>query len=120
MAARGTARAAAAGGPDALCASSPQGTATDTPLEASRKLFEVNYFGVLAVTQAVAPHMMRRRSGTICNVGSVASWINTPFMASYGWVSPACLHGLAGACRRQGGPCLGGERRGRRQVGEGG
>ena len=39
---------------------------------------------MIAVTQAVAPHMMARGSGTIVVIGSSASYINTPLMADYG------------------------------------
>jgi NAD(P)-dependent dehydrogenase (short-subunit alcohol dehydrogenase family) len=44
----------------------------DTPLEQARALFDVNYMGAAALAKAFAPGMIRRRSGTIINVGCAA------------------------------------------------
>ena len=57
------------------------------PLEAAslaavRELFEVNVFGVLAVTQAALP-ALRRGRGRIVNIGSIAGRSALPFMGSY-------------------------------------
>ncbi|RKP26564.1 oxidoreductase [Syncephalis pseudoplumigaleata] len=38
----------------------------------ARGVFETNVLGVLALTQMVAPHMMKRRAGHIVNIGSIA------------------------------------------------
>jgi len=48
-----------------------------------RDLFEVNFYGVFHGCQAVAPIMIRRRSGHIFNVSSVIGKRGTPFHGAY-------------------------------------
>jgi len=48
-----------------------------------RDLFEVNFYGVFHGCQAVAPVMIRRRSGHIFNVSSVIGKRGTPFHGAY-------------------------------------
>ena len=47
-------------------------------LESVQRLFEVNVFGQLAVTQAMLP-MLRRARGRIVNIGSVGARVALPF-----------------------------------------
>lgn len=51
----------------------------DEDLQACRRLFEVNVWGALAVTQAFAPLVIAAR-GTIVFVTSVAGYVNVPYM----------------------------------------
>jgi NAD(P)-dependent dehydrogenase (short-subunit alcohol dehydrogenase family) len=51
------------------------------PLEKFRAVFEVNVFGVLAVTQAMLP-LLRKARGRIVNIGSVGGMISLPFGGS--------------------------------------
>jgi short-subunit dehydrogenase len=37
----------------------------ETPLWLDRKIFEINYFGTIALTKAVLPYMIRQKSGHI-------------------------------------------------------
>ncbi|EIM27537.1 SDR family oxidoreductase [Microvirga lotononidis] len=48
------------------------GNLTDIPMEDQRQLFDVNYWGVVNGSMIAADHL-RRRGGTIINVGSVLS-----------------------------------------------
>ena len=52
-------------------------------IEAIRRNFETNVFGLLALTQLVAPHMRERKYGRIVNVGSVAGRIARPMSSIY-------------------------------------
>jgi NAD(P)-dependent dehydrogenase (short-subunit alcohol dehydrogenase family) len=53
-------------------------TQEEGELEQIRLMFETNVFGLIATTQAIVPHMRRRRSGTIVNLSSIAGKITTP------------------------------------------
>jgi 1-acylglycerone phosphate reductase len=48
-------------------------------LEQAKRLFDTNVWGVVALTQVVAPHMCRRRSGMIVNIGSIAGLAFLPW-----------------------------------------
>lgn len=54
-----------------------------TPPEAIREIFDTNTFGVMAVTQAVIPHLRERRAGTIVNVTSTVGIVPMPLVAVY-------------------------------------
>lgn len=51
--------------------------------EASRRVFDVNYYGVIRVTQAFAPVLALRSESAIINVLSSASWLPYPFLTPY-------------------------------------
>lgn len=60
-----------------------------------RQTFNVNVFGMVAMVQACAPHMVKQRSGTskcadlnagndtneikVVNIGSIVAWTPTPW-----------------------------------------
>jgi NAD(P)-dependent dehydrogenase (short-subunit alcohol dehydrogenase family) len=48
-----------------------------------RAQYDTNVFGLLAVTRAFTPAMIRRRQGRIINVSSVGGRVTTPFMGVY-------------------------------------
>src|ERR1700743_1229199 len=48
-----------------------------------KKQFDVDLFGLIAVTQAVLPGMRQQKSGTIINVSSVGGRITFPFSSIY-------------------------------------
>jgi NAD(P)-dependent dehydrogenase (short-subunit alcohol dehydrogenase family) len=51
--------------------------------EEVRKQFDVNLFGLIAVTKAVLPAMRKQKSGTIINVSSVGGRVTFPFSSLY-------------------------------------
>ena len=53
------------------------------PMEDTRRLMELNFFSLLALTQLVVPHMRERKSGMIVNVGSIAGKFTLPWMTIY-------------------------------------
>ena len=68
--------------------------------DANRKLFETNLLAPLALVQAAFPHMVRRRTGRIVNIGSVVGILPTPFAGSY-CASKAGLHMLSDVLRME-------------------
>ena len=48
-----------------------------------RRQFETNVLGLAALTRAVVPHMIKRRSGKIVNISSISGVLNTPFAGAY-------------------------------------
>ncbi len=69
------------------------------PLPAVERLFAVNVFGVLAVTQAFLP-LLRRGRGRLVNVSSTASVFVAPFHGPYS-ATKLALNGLNHALRRE-------------------
>ncbi len=55
----------------------------ETSTEAMREIFDVNYFGLFYGCKAVAPIMIRQKSGHIFNVSSVIGKRGTPFHGAY-------------------------------------
>lgn len=68
------------------------GAVEDIPVEEARKQFEVNLFGLAALTQKVLPYMRQANSGTIINTSSMGGKMYTPMGAWY----HASKHALEG------------------------
>ncbi|KAJ1020147.1 hypothetical protein NDA16_004427 [Ustilago loliicola] len=74
------------------------GPLIETPIDNIRKTFDANFFGLIAVTQAAVPYMIRRRSGVVVNIGSVAAIACMPFGAPYS-ASKSAVHALSDTLR---------------------
>ncbi len=72
----------------------------DVSTEQLRAQFETNVFGLMAVTQAFVPPMIRRRSGRIVNVGSIGGRVTMPFMGAYN-ASKFAVESLSDALRME-------------------
>ena len=59
------------------------GTAIEMELTIERKVFEVNFWGAVALTKAVLPHMTSRNSGQIWSVSSILGHFGSPKLAAY-------------------------------------
>jgi len=68
------------------------GAVEDVPVEEARKQFEVNLFGLAAITQKVLPYMRNAKAGTIINTSSMGGKMYTPMGAWY----HASKHALEG------------------------
>ena len=66
---------------------SQRGSARETSLDVQRKVMEVNYFGTVAMTQAVLPSMLstasEKATGMIVTVSSVAGKVGGKSMSGY-------------------------------------
>ncbi len=68
------------------------GAVEDTDLADVRRQFDVNFFGLVDLTQRVLPHMRSQRSGKIINISSMGGKMYTPLGAFY----HATKHALEG------------------------
>lgn len=59
------------------------GTFESMSEETIKRQFDVNVFGLLAVTQAVLPHMRKEKSGMIINISSVGGRMAFPVFSLY-------------------------------------
>lgn len=59
------------------------GGAEESSIAQAQRLFDINVFGVLRVTNAVLPIMRRQKSGRIVNLSSVLGVIPAPFNTLY-------------------------------------
>jgi short-subunit dehydrogenase len=64
----------------------------DTEFDVYRRLFEVNFFSIVSLTQTVLPVFTAQQSGVFVPIASVAGRISTPRRAAYG----ATKHALIG------------------------
>lgn len=76
------------------------GSIEETSLEAARCVFDVNYFGVVHVLQAVLHKLRKQRSGKILIVGSLAGSVPLPFQAHYA-ASKAAIESFSFALRTE-------------------
>lgn len=60
-----------------------RGNILDTDLSVQRAVMDTNYFGPIALTQALLPSMVRRRSGHIVVISSVQGKIAIPYRSAY-------------------------------------
>lgn len=65
----------------------------ETPLWLDRKIFEINYFGAIALTKAVLPYMTDRKSGHILATSSISGRFGFPLRSAYS-ASKQALHGF--------------------------
>jgi len=60
------------------------GTVADNDLDEWRRVFDVNVFGIVRMTQACLPHLRRAERAAIVNTASIVSWTGLPRRACYG------------------------------------
>lgn len=74
------------------------------PMEEIRQVFEINVFGLLAVTRAFLPLLQARQAGAkagrVINIGSVSGAITVPFMGAYS-ASKHALEAITQGLRRE-------------------
>ncbi|MBQ7529571.1 SDR family NAD(P)-dependent oxidoreductase [bacterium] len=76
------------------------GAFEDVPLEEGRRQFEVNLFGLAAMSKEVLPFMRQNNSGRIINISSMGGQIYTT-MGSWYYASKRAVEGLTDAMRNE-------------------
>lgn len=66
---------------------------TETPIENDRKIMEVNFFGVVALTKAVLPHMIANGGGQLAATSSLVGKFGFPYRSAYS-ASKHAIHGF--------------------------
>lgn len=79
---------------------SQRSLASQTKLEVDRKIMEVNYFGQIALTKALLPGMIEKKSGKIVVISSIMGQMTTALRSSY-CASKHALHGFFDALRSE-------------------
>ena len=79
---------------------SQRARAIDTSIDVDRRLFDVNYFGTIALTKALLPGMVSRRRGQFVVVTSLTGVLGTPLRSSYA-ASKHALHGFFDSLRAE-------------------
>jgi short-subunit dehydrogenase len=72
----------------------------ETDLEVQRRVMELNYFSYVALTKALLPHFVQRRSGHFVVMSSVMGKIGTPMRSAYA-ASKHALHGFFDCLRAE-------------------
>ncbi|MHC0428923.1 SDR family oxidoreductase [Streptomyces sp. O3] len=91
------------GGVDVLvnnAGESQNGPFEELPAEAIQRLFQLNVFGAVRLTQLLLPGMRARRRGRVIMVGSMLASFPLAYRSSY-VASKAALKGFASAARRE-------------------
>jgi len=72
----------------------------DTGLATDRAIMDLNFFGTVALTKAVLPSMLARKSGHIVPISSVVGYVGTPLRSTYS-ASKHALHGFFDSLRAE-------------------
>ncbi len=79
---------------------SQRSLAADTAMATDRAIMDLNYFGTVALTKAVLPSMLARKSGHIVPISSVVGYVGTPLRSAYA-ASKHALHGFFDSLRAE-------------------
>jgi len=76
------------------------GPLLEQPLGDLRAVLETNVLGMVAMSQAVFPHMAEQKQGRLINIGSVAGLLPTPFAGGY-CASKSAVHMISEVMRME-------------------
>ncbi len=74
--------------------------AVDTELKVDQQIFEVNYFGTIALTKIVLPYFISKKQGQIVVISSIMGKLGTPLRSAYA-ASKHALHGFFDSLRAE-------------------
>lgn len=73
---------------------------SETPMEVDRKIFEVNFFGTVALTKSILPWMIENGGGQIAVTSSIVGKFGFPYRSAYS-ASKHALHGYFESLRAE-------------------
>lgn len=79
---------------------SQRSLAADTDPEVDRTIMEINYFGTIALTKYLLPHLLERKQGHIAVVSSLVGKFGSPYRSGYA-ASKHALHGFFDSLRAE-------------------
>jgi dehydrogenase/reductase SDR family protein 7B len=79
---------------------SQRSLAKDTGLAVDRRIFEINFFAAVALTKALLPTMLARKSGHFVVISSLVGKFGTPLRSGYS-ASKHALHGFFDSLRAE-------------------
>lgn len=79
---------------------SQRGLAQDTGLEVDKRIMDINYFGVVALTKALLPGMVARKKGHLVALSSLVGKFGSPLRSTYS-ASKHALHGFFDSLRAE-------------------
>lgn len=79
---------------------SQRSLAKDTTIDVDRKLFEVNFFGTIALTKIVLPQFILQNSGMFVTISSAVGKFGSPWRSGYS-ASKHALHGFFDSLRAE-------------------
>ena len=79
---------------------SQRGDVLGTSMDVYQKLFDVNFFGVVALTKVVLPYMIAQKSGQIAVTSSLSGKLGTPKRSGY-CATKHALHGFFDSLRAE-------------------
>lgn len=79
---------------------SQRSLAKDTSLNVDKRIMDINYLGTVALTKAILPHFIEKRSGHFVVTTSIVGKIGTPLRSAYS-ASKHALHGFFDSLRAE-------------------
>lgn len=79
------------------------GAVEESEDEEIRRMFEINFFGLVKMTNEVLPHMRKRRSGHIINISSIGGLVGNPGVGFYN-ATKFAVDGLSEALSKETAP----------------
>lgn len=79
---------------------SQRSLAKDTDIEVDRRLFEVNYWGTVALSKVVLPDFLKQKSGLFVSISSAVGKFGSPWRSGYS-ASKHALHGFFDSLRAE-------------------
>jgi dehydrogenase/reductase SDR family member 7B len=79
---------------------SQRSLAKETPVEVDRRLFEVNFFGTVALTKTVLPDFVKQKHGMVVTITSAVGKFGSPWRSGYA-ASKHALHGFFDSLRAE-------------------